>query len=169
MTNRRERATRNAQFRKQQLEQFYGPLLAIHREIRARSELRVKLQHAMDDLYRRDMIDAAGPEGVPQTRASRRSMRTSRTRILDNIVKAVGGDYLTLNAAYAIGVQFSGSRGIARGNTFNELYRQACAPSSIVGEAVGVLFNSSTIGGVSENNSHVNSQLQTHTFWGVGW
>jgi hypothetical protein len=39
---RRERAARAAQFREQQLAQFYGPLLALHNEIRARSELRLK-------------------------------------------------------------------------------------------------------------------------------
>ena len=60
MVGRRETAARTDQFRKQQLEQFYGPLLAMHKEIRARSELRVKLQNAIDTLYIREMW-RAGP------------------------------------------------------------------------------------------------------------
>lgn len=60
MTSRREAAARAVQFRKQQLEQFYGPLLAMHKEIRARSELRVKLQEAIDTQHVKDML-LAGP------------------------------------------------------------------------------------------------------------
>ena len=60
MTIRRETAARTVQFRKQQLEQFYGPLLAMHKEIRARSELRVKLQEAIDARHIKDML-YAGP------------------------------------------------------------------------------------------------------------
>jgi hypothetical protein len=60
MTARRERAARAVQFRTQQLEQFYGPLLAMHKEIRARSELRVKLQQAIDSQHMEDML-LAGP------------------------------------------------------------------------------------------------------------
>jgi hypothetical protein len=51
MTTRRETAARAVQFREQQLAQFYGPLLALHNEIRARSELRLKLQKAANDLH----------------------------------------------------------------------------------------------------------------------
>lgn len=60
MTIRRETAARAVQFRKQQLEQFYGPLLAMHKEIRARSELRVKLQEAIDAQHMEEMLHA-GP------------------------------------------------------------------------------------------------------------
>ena len=60
MTIRREMAARTVQFGKQQLEQFYGPLLAMHKEIRARSELRVKLQEAIDARHIKDML-YAGP------------------------------------------------------------------------------------------------------------
>ena len=63
LTTRRERAQRAVQFRKQQLEEFYGPLLAMHKEIRARSELRVKLAYAIDEAHMGDMI-AAGPGHV---------------------------------------------------------------------------------------------------------
>jgi hypothetical protein len=60
MTSRREKAARSVVFRKQQLEEFYGPLLAMHKEIRSRGELRVKLQRAIDDLHTTDML-LAGP------------------------------------------------------------------------------------------------------------
>jgi hypothetical protein len=65
MTSRRETAARAVQFRKQQLEQFYGPLLAMHKEIRARSELRVKLQEAVDTQHMEDML-LAGPGKVEE-------------------------------------------------------------------------------------------------------
>jgi hypothetical protein len=45
-----------------QLEQFYGPLLAMHKEIRARSELRVKLQEAIDTQHMDDMLRAESTE-----------------------------------------------------------------------------------------------------------
>ena len=62
-TSRREAASRRIAFKKQQLEKFYGPLLAMHKEIRARSELRVKLQSALDSSHMEDML-RAGPGGV---------------------------------------------------------------------------------------------------------
>jgi hypothetical protein len=58
MTARRETAATALQFRKQQLEQFYGPLLALHNEIRARSELRLKLQKVVNDLHAKGMLHA---------------------------------------------------------------------------------------------------------------
>jgi hypothetical protein len=60
MTSRREQNARNIQHRRQQLSEFYGPLLGMHKEIRARSELRVKLQAAIDDDHMRGML-LAGP------------------------------------------------------------------------------------------------------------
>ena len=65
LTARRERAQRAVQFRKQQLEEFYGPLLAMHKEIRARSELRVKLQKAIDQQHSNAMLQA-GPAHVEE-------------------------------------------------------------------------------------------------------
>lgn len=65
LTARRERAQRAVQFRKQQLEEFYGPLLAMHKEIRARSELRVKLQQAIDQQHSNDMLQG-GPGHVEE-------------------------------------------------------------------------------------------------------
>jgi hypothetical protein len=67
LTVRRERAARSAQFKRQQLEEFYGPLLALHKEIRARRELRVKLQEAIDKQHFDAMMRggmAGGPRGV---------------------------------------------------------------------------------------------------------
>src|SRR6266478_1567368 len=63
MTNSRERRAREVQHRKQQLEKFYGPLLAAHKEIRARSELRVKIQEAIDSRHIENMLEA-GPGRV---------------------------------------------------------------------------------------------------------
>jgi hypothetical protein len=62
-TSRREKATRRVAFKKQQLEQFYGPLLSMHKEIRARSELRVKLQATLDGSHLNDTL-RAGSGGV---------------------------------------------------------------------------------------------------------
>jgi hypothetical protein len=60
-TSRREAAARRTAFKKQQLEEFYGPLLAKRMELRARSELRVKLQTAVQE-YIQDKSDI-GPLG----------------------------------------------------------------------------------------------------------
>jgi hypothetical protein len=72
LTSRREKGAREVGFRKQQLEEFYGPLLAKHKEIRARSELRVKLQEAIDQGHVEEMllagrgnIEAASDVHVP--------------------------------------------------------------------------------------------------------
>jgi hypothetical protein len=46
-TRRRESATRDRELRARQLQELYGPLLSLHQEIRAHSELRVKLQTAV--------------------------------------------------------------------------------------------------------------------------
>jgi hypothetical protein len=62
-TSRREAKSRLVAFKKQQLEQFYGPLLAMYKEVRARSELRVKLQNALDEPHLRAML-SAGPDRV---------------------------------------------------------------------------------------------------------
>jgi hypothetical protein len=64
LTNRREEAKRRVDFRTRQLDEFYGPLLALHKEIRARSELRVKIQNAVDQAHIEDMLNAAGATGI---------------------------------------------------------------------------------------------------------
>lgn len=63
---RREARTRRVAFKKEQLEEFYGPLLAIHKEIRARSELRVKLAGAIDQQHIKDMLDV-GTDKIEET------------------------------------------------------------------------------------------------------
>jgi hypothetical protein len=63
-TGRREKAARHVAFKKQQLEEFYGPLLATHKEIRARSELRVKLQAALDGQHTEAMLQAGVSGGA---------------------------------------------------------------------------------------------------------
>jgi len=65
MTVRRETTARGIAFRKQQLEQFYGPLLAMHKEILARSELRVKLERAVDQMHLSSMVHA-GPHRIAE-------------------------------------------------------------------------------------------------------
>jgi hypothetical protein len=59
MTTRREAAHRQHAFRTRQLEEFYGPLLSMRQEIQARSELRVKLQQAVDQRHFVDLLGAA--------------------------------------------------------------------------------------------------------------
>ncbi|QOZ07253.1 hypothetical protein [Bradyrhizobium sp. CCBAU 51765] len=59
----REQAARRVAFKKQQLAEFYGPLLAAHNEISARSELRVKLQNALDGRHIEAMLEAAASGG----------------------------------------------------------------------------------------------------------
>ncbi|WP_454651408.1 hypothetical protein [Bradyrhizobium liaoningense] len=59
----REQAARRVAFKKQQLAEFYGPLLAAHKEISARSELRVKLQNALNGRHIEAMLEAAASGG----------------------------------------------------------------------------------------------------------
>ena len=64
LTKRREENRRRAEFWTRQLEEFYGPLLSLHKEIRARSQLRVKIQEAIDQRHFRDMVRAAQPNDI---------------------------------------------------------------------------------------------------------
>ncbi len=49
----RERATRKHEFVRRQVEEFYSPLAGIRHEIRAKSELRVRISSAADAAWRR--------------------------------------------------------------------------------------------------------------------
>ncbi len=60
----RDKARRRVEFRKQQLQELYGPLLSLRKEIRAHSILRVKLQNAIDQRHISDMLTADSAEGV---------------------------------------------------------------------------------------------------------
>jgi len=66
LTDRRENAKRKLEFIKQQLQEFYGPLLSLHKEIRAHSQLRVKLQQALDDPHMSAMLRARPEEVGPR-------------------------------------------------------------------------------------------------------
>jgi len=81
MTVRRETTARGIAFRKQQLEQFYGPLLAMHKEILARSELRVKLERAVDQMHLSSMVHA-GPHRIAEASDANMPiiLRTSTTQ-----------------------------------------------------------------------------------------
>jgi hypothetical protein len=63
LTNRRDNAKRRTEFYTRQLEEFYGPLLSLHNEIRAHSDLRVTIQQAIDESHVKAML-SAGPQVV---------------------------------------------------------------------------------------------------------
>lgn len=60
---RRDRATRREEFVTRQLQEFYGPLLSMRKDILARSELRVKIQQAADRLHIENLVEA-GPQSL---------------------------------------------------------------------------------------------------------
>ena len=63
LTDRRENAKQKLEYIERQLQEFYNPLRSLHKEIRAHSQLRVKLQQALDDQHN------AVFEGSPWRRA----------------------------------------------------------------------------------------------------
>ena len=56
--DRREREKRRVSFITRQLSEFYGPLVSIRSEIRARGELRLKIETAIDEKHMRGLLDA---------------------------------------------------------------------------------------------------------------
>jgi len=58
LTGRRERRLRRLAFTERQLKDFYSPLLGLRKEIRTRSELRVKIHNAADAAWRQLCEDA---------------------------------------------------------------------------------------------------------------
>jgi hypothetical protein len=56
--DRREREKRRIDFITRQLSEFYGPLVSIRSEIRARGELRLKIGTAIDEKHVRGLRDA---------------------------------------------------------------------------------------------------------------
>jgi hypothetical protein len=78
LAERRDRTTREVAFRTRQLEELYGPLLSLRKEIRAHSELREKLQRAIDDQHARTML-LPGPGKVA----------SASDRFIDPVVKNV--------------------------------------------------------------------------------
>lgn len=87
MIGHREKAARAVAFRKQQLEQFYGPLLAMHKEIRARSELRVKLQKAIDTEAASDPHIGAIAKNIQDENATFRDVLMPRYREMVNVFR----------------------------------------------------------------------------------
>ena len=63
LTGRRDRTNREIELRTRQLQELYGPLLSLHKKIRAHSELRVKLQQAIDQSHIAAMFQSA-PHGI---------------------------------------------------------------------------------------------------------
>ena len=64
-TGRRERDKRRIEFATRQLSEFYGPLLSLRQEILARSNLRVKIDAAIDQGYMENLLEA-GRDGIDQ-------------------------------------------------------------------------------------------------------
>jgi hypothetical protein len=62
LTNRREQKKQRTDFITRQLSEFYGPLVNMRAEIRARGELRLKIETAMSQGHTRNLLDA-GPYG----------------------------------------------------------------------------------------------------------
>jgi len=58
LTGRRERRQRRLAFVERQLKDFYSPLLGLRKEIRTRSELRVRIHNAADAAWRQLCDDA---------------------------------------------------------------------------------------------------------------
>jgi hypothetical protein len=63
LTTKREAAARRHESQLRKLKEFYGPLLSLRTEILARSELRVKVQEAVDRMHTEAMLEA-GPARV---------------------------------------------------------------------------------------------------------
>jgi hypothetical protein len=58
LADRREREKRRNDFVTRQLSEFYGPMLSLRTEIRARGELRLKIEKAIDQKHTRDLLEA---------------------------------------------------------------------------------------------------------------
>jgi hypothetical protein len=58
LTNRREQKKQRSDFITRQLSEFYGPLVSMRTEIRARGELRLKIETAMNEGHMRNLLNA---------------------------------------------------------------------------------------------------------------
>src|SRR5713226_658244 len=58
LVTKREHAGRRHESRLRELKEFYGPLFSLRQEILARSELRVKVQEAVDRMHMQAMLQA---------------------------------------------------------------------------------------------------------------
>jgi hypothetical protein len=79
LTGRLEREKQTRHFLAQQLSEFYGPLVSLRAEIKARAELRLKIETALDGDYTRKMTEAAygqvpvSPNEIKEQTQARRS------------------------------------------------------------------------------------------------
>jgi superfamily I DNA/RNA helicase len=80
LTARRERAQRRLAFIERQLREFYSPLLGIRTEIRAKSELRVRVQSAAQDAWTELCAKADGHAALQDLTDSR---GTQFTRVIE--------------------------------------------------------------------------------------
>ncbi len=58
LSDRRERNKQHTEFVERRLAELYGPLLSLHKEIRARSELRLKIETTVDAQHMTDLFEA---------------------------------------------------------------------------------------------------------------
>src|ERR1700674_5177897 len=63
LSDRREREKRRNDFITRQLSEFYGPLVSMRAEIRARGDLRLQIETAIDEKHARDLIEAGSYGG----------------------------------------------------------------------------------------------------------
>jgi hypothetical protein len=63
LSDRREREKRRNDFITRQLSEFYGPLVSMRAEIRARGDLRLKIETAIDEKHARDLVEAGAYGG----------------------------------------------------------------------------------------------------------
>ena len=81
LINKREREKRHYDFITRQLTEFYGPIVSMRTEIRARGELRLKIESAMDQKNSRDFLEMdvrGGGEGVGRMSSRVESMQVVR-------------------------------------------------------------------------------------------
>jgi hypothetical protein len=81
--DRRERDKRRNDFITRQLSEFYGPLVSMRAEIRARADLRVKLERAIDRIHARDMSEAGQYSREASRQVSDENIAKLRTMMRD--------------------------------------------------------------------------------------
>lgn len=84
LTTRRERKQRRLDFVEKQLQDFYSPMLGIRNEIRMRSELRVRIQHASNVEWAKLCARADKSVGALRDLESARSAQFAKLIEYDN-------------------------------------------------------------------------------------
>jgi hypothetical protein len=88
------------------------------------------------------------------------NVRGANSRVLDSTCNGIGG---VTDEAYAIVINMLAGGGFVRGNHFRNIYRQAGAPSNLVGEGVPIVITSSAGSCVVECNILRNDQPELST------